>query len=41
MRCEVCGRKIHTDPVKAVIEGAQLTVCVECSKHGKLVYEDV
>jgi len=42
MRCEVCGRKIHTDPVRAVIEGAKLTVCVECSKHGKVVvYEAV
>ncbi len=41
MRCEVCGRKIHSDPVRANIEGATLTVCVECSKHGKVVYEDV
>ncbi|MDR0373082.1 MAG: multiprotein bridging factor aMBF1 [Nitrososphaerota archaeon] len=41
MRCEVCGRKIHTDPVRAVIEGAKLTVCVECSKHGKvMIYEE-
>ncbi len=41
MRCEVCGRKIHTDPITAVIEGAKLTVCLECSKHGKIVTEDV
>lgn len=40
MRCEVCGRKIHSDPVKAVIEGAKLTVCVECSKHGRVLYGD-
>jgi putative transcription factor len=40
MRCEVCGRKIHTDPVRAIIEGAKLTVCVECSKHGKVVLEE-
>ncbi len=40
MRCEVCGRKIHTEPVRAVIEGAKLTVCVECSKHGKVLYEE-
>ncbi len=39
MRCEVCGRKIHSDPVTAIIEGAKLTVCVECSKHGKVIYE--
>jgi putative transcription factor len=37
MRCEVCGRKIHNEPVHAVIEGAKLTVCVECSKHGKVI----
>ena len=40
MRCEVCGRKIHTDPLRAVIEGATLTVCVECSKHGKVVHQE-
>jgi putative transcription factor len=40
MRCEVCGRKIHSEPVRAVIEGAKLTVCVECSKHGKVIYTD-
>ena len=40
MRCEVCGHKIHDDPITAVIEGARLTVCVECSKHGKIVYEE-
>ena len=40
MRCEVCGRKIHSEPVTAVIEGAKLTVCPECSKHGKIVIEE-
>ena len=40
MRCEVCGHKIHDDPITAVIEGARLTVCVECSKHGKVVYDE-
>jgi len=40
MRCEVCGRKIHTEPIRAKIEGATLTVCVECSKHGQIVYEE-
>ena len=40
MRCEVCGHKIHDEPITAVIEGARLTVCVECSKHGKVVYEE-
>jgi putative transcription factor len=37
LRCEVCGRKIHGNPIRAVIEGAKLTVCVECSKHGKII----
>jgi putative transcription factor len=41
LRCEVCGHKIHTEPITAVIEGAKLTVCIECSKHGKIVYEEV
>jgi putative transcription factor len=37
VRCEVCGRKIHGGPITAVIEGAKLTVCIECSKHGKII----
>jgi putative transcription factor len=42
VRCEVCGRKIHTEPIRAMIEGAKLTVCVECSRHGKvLLHEEV
>ncbi len=40
MRCEVCGRKIHGDPVRAMIEGAKLTVCDECSKHGNVIYDE-
>ena len=40
MRCEVCGRKIHSSPIRAVIEGAKLTVCIECSKHGKIIREE-
>jgi putative transcription factor len=40
LRCEVCGRKIHTEPVRAIIEGAKLTVCVECSKHGKIILHE-
>ena len=40
MRCEVCGHKIHTEPVTAVIEGARLTVCIECSKHGKVLTQE-
>ena len=40
LRCEVCGHKIHDEPITAVIEGAKLTVCVECSKHGKIIHEE-
>ena len=40
MRCEVCGQKIRTDPTRALIEGAILTVCVECSKHGKKITDE-
>ena len=40
LRCEVCGRRIHNSPVTAIIEGAKLTVCNECSKHGKIVIEE-
>ena len=40
MRCEVCGHRIHTEPLTAVIEGARLTVCVECAKHGKIVHQE-
>ena len=40
MRCEVCGSKIHGKPYVVIIEGAKLTVCTECSKHGKIVVED-
>jgi len=40
LRCEVCGRKIHGSPIRALIEGAKLTVCIECSKHGKIIREE-
>ena len=40
MRCEVCGHRIRSDPINAIIEGARLTVCVECSKHGEVITQD-
>jgi len=40
LRCEVCGRKIYRKPYKVMIEGAKLTVCHECSKHGTIVWEE-
>ena len=39
MRCEVCGSKIYGRPYNVIIEGAKLTVCNECAKHGKIVIE--
>jgi len=40
LRCEVCGHKIYGSPHKVIIEGAKLTVCNECSKHGTIVREE-
>ncbi|MEM3695945.1 MAG: multiprotein bridging factor aMBF1 [Candidatus Bathyarchaeia archaeon] len=40
MRCEVCGAKIFGKPYKVIIEGAKLTVCSQCSKHGTIVWEE-
>ncbi|MGQ9641190.1 MAG: multiprotein bridging factor aMBF1 [Candidatus Bathycorpusculaceae bacterium] len=40
LRCEVCGRKIYGKPFRVIIEGAKMLVCNECSKHGKIVWEE-
>ncbi|MDH5753997.1 MAG: multiprotein bridging factor aMBF1 [Candidatus Bathyarchaeota archaeon] len=40
MRCEVCGRKIHGKPYRVIIEGAKLTVCSTCAKHGTIIWEE-
>ncbi len=32
MECEVCGRQIFGSPIRAIIEGAKLNVCSECTK---------
>ena len=40
MRCEVCGHKIHDSPNRVIIEGAKLTVCHHCAKHGKATWEE-
>jgi putative transcription factor len=40
LRCEVCGRRIHGEPIRSLIEGAKLTVCHECSEHGTIIYEE-
>ena len=40
MQCEICGRLILGQPKKTIVEGAKLTVCEECSLHGKESWED-
>jgi putative transcription factor len=40
LRCEVCGRRINGKSFNVIIEGAKLTVCNECSKLGKIYYEE-
>ncbi|MEM0217217.1 MAG: multiprotein bridging factor aMBF1 [Candidatus Nezhaarchaeales archaeon] len=37
MICELCGKPIIGKPMKAWIEGAQLTVCYRCSRYGSAV----
>jgi putative transcription factor len=37
--CEVCGRQIFGAPFRAIIEGANLAVCSECSKLGSGFWE--
>ena len=39
MQCEVCGRQIFGAPIRAIIEGAKLTVCSQCSKLGSGYWE--
>lgn len=39
MRCEVCGRKIIGPPFKAMIEGAKMMVCSNCSRLGSVYWE--
>lgn len=40
MRCEVCGRRIYGKSYKVIIEGARLTVCSRCAKHGRTRWEE-
>ena len=35
--CEMCGREIYGRPISIKIEGAELSVCPACSKHGQKV----
>jgi len=40
LRCEVCGCRINGKSFNVIIEGARLTVCGECAKHGKICYDE-
>jgi putative transcription factor len=39
LQCEVCGRQIFGAPIRAIIEGAKMTVCSECAKLGSGYWE--
>ena len=39
MQCEVCGRQIFGAPIRAVIEGANMTVCAKCANLGSGYWE--
>jgi putative transcription factor len=39
LQCEVCGRQIFGTPIRAIIEGAEMTVCSECAKLGSGYWE--
>ena len=39
MQCEVCGRQIFGTPFRAIIEGANMSVCSQCSKLGSGYWE--
>jgi putative transcription factor len=39
LQCEVCGHQIFGTPIRAIIEGAKMTVCSECSKLGSGYWE--
>ena len=39
MQCEVCGRQIFGTPIRAIIEGAKMTVCSKCAKLGSGYWE--
>jgi putative transcription factor len=39
VQCEVCGRQTFGTPVRAIIEGANMTVCNECAKLGSGYWE--
>jgi putative transcription factor len=39
VQCEVCGRQIFGNPLRAIIEGAKMTVCGKCAKLGSGYWE--
>jgi putative transcription factor len=39
LQCEVCGRQIFGAPIRAIVEGAKLSVCSQCAKLGSGYWE--
>ena len=39
MQCEICGRQIFGAPIRAIVEGAKLSVCTQCAKLGSGYWE--
>jgi putative transcription factor len=39
MQCELCGAEIKGSPKRVRIEGAELQVCLQCSRYGKEVQQ--
>jgi putative transcription factor len=39
MQCELCGAEIKGYPKRVRIEGAELQVCLQCSRYGKEVQQ--
>ena len=37
MNCELCGKKQDADMFRAVVEGAELKVCANCGRFGKII----
>lgn len=39
MECEICGKPVPENPIKAKIEGSIMVVCKDCAKLGKIQKE--
>lgn len=39
MRCEICGKKLPSRPIRVKIDGSIMQTCNDCSKFGKVQKE--